>query len=109
MKRIGRGFIIMLVSIAVTALTGWGALAIYYSNLPGEEVRRLLAIAFAIFGAAALVWYLFSAKRTRPLLGFLCRVSCCSSHGGRRFHLGKIEIGRPNTPGWLMPRSTATW
>ena len=71
MKRIGRGFIIMLVSIAIAAMTGWGALAIYYSNLSGEELRRLLAIAFAIFGAAALLWYLFSAKRNRPLLVFV--------------------------------------
>jgi hypothetical protein len=70
MKRIGRGFIILLVSIAIAAMTGWGALAIYYSNLPGEDVRRILAFAFAVFGAAVLVWYLFSAKRTRPLLVF---------------------------------------
>ena len=53
MKRIGRGFIILLVSIAIAAMTGWGALAIYYSNLPSEDVRRILAFAFAIFGAAA--------------------------------------------------------
>ena len=71
MKRLGRGFIIMLVSIAIAAMTGWGALAIYYSNLSGEQLRRLLAIAFVIFGAAALLWYLFSAKRNRPLLVFV--------------------------------------
>ena len=51
-------------------MTGWGALAIYYSNLPGDDLRRVLAFAFAIFGAALLVWYLFSTKRTRPLLVF---------------------------------------
>jgi hypothetical protein len=71
MKRIGRGFIVLLVSIALIGMTGWGTLAIYYSNLPSENVRRILAFAFAIFGAAALVWYFFSTKRTRPLLVFL--------------------------------------
>ena len=70
MKRIGHGLIILLVSIAIAAMTGWGALAIYYSNLPSEDVRRILAFAFAVFGAAVLVWYLSSAKRIRPLLIF---------------------------------------
>jgi Domain of unknown function (DUF4105) len=70
MKPVARGFIILLACIAIVAMTGWGALAIYYSNLPREDVRRILAVAFAIFGAAVLVWYLFSAKPTRPLLVF---------------------------------------
>src|SRR5215510_16190537 len=70
MKPVARGFIILLACIAIVAMTGWGALAIYYSNLPREDIRRILAVAFAIFGAAVLVWYLFSAKPTRPLLVF---------------------------------------
>ena len=70
MKWIGQALLIVLLSIAIVAMTGWGALAIYYSNLPREDVRRILAVAFAIFGAAVLVWYLFSAKPTRPLLVF---------------------------------------
>jgi hypothetical protein len=70
MKWIGRALLIVLLSIAIVAMTSWGALAIYYSNLPREDVRRILAVAFAIFGAAMLVWYLFSAKPTRPLLVF---------------------------------------
>ena len=70
MKKIGRACFTLLVSIAIIAMTGWGALAIYYSNLPGEDVRRVLAFAFGIFGAAVVVWYFFSAKRTRPLLVF---------------------------------------
>ena len=71
MKWIGQALLIVLLSIAIVAMTGWGALAIYYSNLPREGVRRVLALAFVIFGAAVLVWYLFSATRTRPLLVFL--------------------------------------
>jgi Domain of unknown function (DUF4105) len=70
MAWIGRAFIIFLISLAVTALTGWGALAIYYSNLPGEELRKVLALTFAVFGVALLAWYLFSARRVLPLLIF---------------------------------------
>ena len=70
MKRLGRGFIIILVSIAIAAMTGWGALAIYYSNMPGEEVRRLLAIAFFWRGGAFLVPFLGQTKSS--FVGF-CR------------------------------------
>ena len=70
MTWIGRAFIIFLISLAVTALTGWGALAIYYSNLPGEGLRKVLALTFAVFGVALLAWYLFSARRVLPLLIF---------------------------------------
>ena len=70
MKKIGRACLSLPVSIAVIVMTGWGALAIYYSNLPSENLRRVLAFCFGIFGAAALFWYLFSVKRTRPFLVF---------------------------------------
>jgi Domain of unknown function (DUF4105) len=71
MKRAGRALLTLVIAIVMVALTGWGALAINYSNLPGEGVRKVLAIAFALFGGALLVWYLFSTKRIRPLLIFL--------------------------------------
>jgi hypothetical protein len=70
MKRVGWALLTLVISIVMVALTGWGALAINYSNLPGEGVRKVLAIAFALFGAVLLVWYLFSTKRIRPLLIF---------------------------------------
>jgi hypothetical protein len=70
MKWIGRACIILLISIGLAAMTAWGALAIYYSNLPGDDVRKLLAVAFAILGVVLLLWYLISAKRSRPLLVF---------------------------------------
>ena len=72
MKRIGRGFIILLVSIAIAAMTGWGALAIYYSNLPGEELRRAFGHCLRHFwrGGAALVPFLGQTKSS--FLGF-CR------------------------------------
>jgi Domain of unknown function (DUF4105) len=71
MKRAGRALLTLVIAIVMVALTGWGALAINYSNLPGEGLRKVLALAFAVFGGALLVWYLFSAKRIRPLLIFL--------------------------------------
>jgi hypothetical protein len=107
MAWLGRAFLTLLISIVMTAMTVWGALAIYYSNLPGDDVRRVFALAFAIFGAALLVWYLCSAKRVRPPLVFL-QLSCSSLPGGRQFHPDKIEIGHRNICGCQMPRSTAT-
>jgi hypothetical protein len=71
MKRAGRALLTVVIAIAMVALTIWGALAINYSNLSSEELRKVLAIAFALFGGALLVWYLFSIKRIRPLLIFL--------------------------------------
>jgi hypothetical protein len=53
-------------------MTGWGTYAVFYlsSNLPGAGLRILLTVTFALFGVALLVWYIFSAKRTRPLSTF---------------------------------------
>jgi hypothetical protein len=70
MKRMGRTLLTLVVSILIILLTGWGALAIYYSNLPGVGLRQAIAVAFSLFGAALLVWYLVSPKRIRPLLIF---------------------------------------
>jgi Domain of unknown function (DUF4105) len=71
MRWIGRLVLILLISVVMAAMTAWGALAIYYSNLPGEGLRTILAAVFTLFGVAVLVWYLFSAKRTRPCFAFL--------------------------------------
>ena len=71
MKRIARDVVILLICIVIAAMTVWGALAIYYSNLPGAGLRTMLAALFAFFGVAVLVWYLFSTKRTRPCVVFL--------------------------------------
>ena len=75
MKWIGHALLIFLISISLAAMTAWGALAIYYSNLPGNGLRTILAALFALFGVALLVWYLFSTKRTRPLHCFFGGVS----------------------------------
>jgi Domain of unknown function (DUF4105) len=71
MRRMARALLALVVSIAMVAMIVWGALAIYYSNLPDEAQRKIFALGFVLFGAALLVWYLLSTKRTRPLIVFL--------------------------------------
>src|SRR6266850_3345406 len=71
MRWIGRLVLVLLISVVMAAITAWGALAIYYSNLPGEGLRTILAAVFTLFGVAMLVWYLLSAKRFRPCFAFL--------------------------------------
>jgi Domain of unknown function (DUF4105) len=70
MKWIAGALLTSLISILIAAGTAWGTLAIYYSNFPGEESRKILAAVFAAFGAAMLGWYLLAAKWGRPLLTF---------------------------------------
>jgi len=53
---------------AVILVTGWSALAIYYSNLPGAALRTGLAGGFALL---TLLAFVFLPNRKRTLLGFL--------------------------------------
>jgi len=71
MKSMGHVLLMVLISIFLAGLTGWGALAIYYSNLPGDGLRKACALLFIFFGAAVIFWYVFSAHRARPLLVFV--------------------------------------
>jgi Domain of unknown function (DUF4105) len=70
MKRIVSALLTLLIAILMAAATAWGTLAIYYSNLPGEGLRKILAAVFAAFGIAMLGWYLLSAKPARPIITF---------------------------------------
>src|SRR5215470_10552823 len=70
MKRIAGVLLTLLICFVIAAATAWGTLAIYYSNLPGEELRKILAAVFAVFGVAMLGWYLFATKWGRPLFVF---------------------------------------
>jgi hypothetical protein len=70
MNRIVSALLTLLIAILMAAATAWGALAIYYSNLPGEGLRKILAAVFAAFGIAMLGWYLLSAKPARPIITF---------------------------------------
>jgi hypothetical protein len=59
---------IACLGLAVAGATVWGALAIYYSDLPGEPVRIGLAAAFAL---GTLLAFGLLRNRRRTLLGFL--------------------------------------
>jgi hypothetical protein len=70
MKRIARGLMMFLISVTIVAMTAWGVLAIYYSNLPGTEIRKIVAYVFALFGAVMLGLYLLSKDRRRSIVVF---------------------------------------
>jgi Domain of unknown function (DUF4105) len=55
------------IALAVAGATIWAALALYYSDLPGESLRLGLAAAFALGTLGA---FLFLRNRRRTLLGF---------------------------------------
>jgi hypothetical protein len=57
--------------LAVGLLVAWCALAIYYSDLPGESLRTGLAVGFA---AAAGLAFIVLPNRKRTLTGFLAAV-----------------------------------
>jgi hypothetical protein len=54
-------------ALLIAGVTVWAALAIYYSELPGEPLRLGLAAAFSLGTLAA---FLFLSNRRRTLLGF---------------------------------------
>jgi len=67
-RRLARIVGAMFVGLIVAGMTGWAALAIFYSDLPSPRLRTALAWAFA--GATVLA---FAAvpRRRRTLAGFL--------------------------------------
>jgi hypothetical protein len=67
-RRLARVLTTALVGLVVALMTGWAALAIYYSDLSSSELRRALAIAFA--AGTALAFAVFPRRR-RTLVGFL--------------------------------------
>ena len=68
MRRLARIRAAAVVGLVVAGMTGWAALAIFYSDLPSPRLRTALAWAFA--GATVLA---FAAvpRRRRTLAGFL--------------------------------------
>jgi hypothetical protein len=68
MQRIIKLIGILVCIPSVILMTGWGALAIYYSNLPGASLRTGLAGGFAL---ATMLAFLFLPNRKRALIGFL--------------------------------------
>ncbi|TMB76209.1 MAG: DUF4105 domain-containing protein [Chloroflexi bacterium] len=63
-----RGIVAVLLGLVVAVMTAWAAGAIYYSNLPGGQLRAGLAIGFVVLTVLA---FLFMRRRRRTLVGFL--------------------------------------
>jgi len=55
-----------LVTVCLLGLVIWGSLALYWSNLPRFELRLLVALAFAMFGA----WALWFSRKSRMFFVF---------------------------------------
>jgi hypothetical protein len=68
--RIATVALTVLACLLVVGLTGWGALAIYYSGAGSGGLRGAVAIAFALAGLTALVGCGFRRWRWRALAGF---------------------------------------
>ena len=68
MRRLARIISGVAVGLIVAGMTGWAALAIFYSDLPSPRLRTALAWAFA--GATVLAFALLPRRR-RTLAGFL--------------------------------------
>jgi hypothetical protein len=67
MTRSLRYAVVLLLAVAVVLMTAWGALAIFYSNLPGESLRAALAAVFVLVTGAG---FMFLKSRWRALAGF---------------------------------------
>lgn len=55
LKRIAAILGLVFCAIAIAAAAAWGALAIYYSDIHGEQARTVIAGAFAAAGFAAVI------------------------------------------------------
>ncbi len=62
-RRLARAASGLLVACVLAGATGWGTLAIYYSDLKSAALRTALALLFASFGTTALV--LLASQRWR--------------------------------------------
>lgn len=69
MRRTVRYIGVAVVSVVVAVMTAWAALAIYYSNLPGEYLRLFLA---PLVPLATIAAFLVLPHRSRTLVGFFC-------------------------------------
>ncbi len=68
--RIARAAGLVLLGIALSGATGWGALALFYLAPGTPVVRVALACLFAVVGLAAVVALGFARARRRGLLAF---------------------------------------
>jgi len=61
----------VLLGLVLAAMTGWGVLALYYSDLENAGVRTALGAGFGLFGLAMLVGFTLKRWRGRAAAGFL--------------------------------------
>lgn len=66
--------------VALAAMTGWGVLAIYYSDIASTPLRAGLAGAFELSGATNVASLVLARWRWHALAGF-----CCYFCDARRF------------------------
>lgn len=59
---------VLIIALIIAGMTAWASLAIYYSNLSGNDLRLGIAIGFAACTTAS---FLFIKKRLRTLIGYL--------------------------------------
>jgi len=59
---------VFICAVVVILMTAWGALAVFYSNLPGESLRAAVAAVFVFVTCAG---FIFLKSRWRALAGFL--------------------------------------
>ena len=64
----GKVLLGILAGIVIAAMTAWAVGAIYYSPLPGQGLRGVLA---AVFVVGALLTFLLLPNRRRTLIGFV--------------------------------------
>ena len=63
--------LLLLAVLCLTALTGWGMLAIYYGDSHTSTLQTSLAMVFGITGVVAIVGVFMPRWRRRMLSGFL--------------------------------------
>src|SRR5690349_16370779 len=68
MKKLLKVIGLVLIGLVILIMTAWGTLAIFYSNLPGELVRKVLAGLFCLGTIAA---FIFVQRRLQVLIVFL--------------------------------------
>ncbi len=62
---------LVLLGVALAAVTGWGVLALHYSDIANAPARTGLAVAFGLAGAATLTALVSARWRWRALAGFV--------------------------------------
>lgn len=66
MRKIDKIFVIIIIAATIAGMTAWACLAIFYSDLPGSNLRLAIAVAFALCTGLAFL-FIKNALRTVAL------------------------------------------